>query len=186
MIFFFFCYSSTAQQTVTYQQISQEAYLDYLDKGYPANMWPMYQAQYVEEYKKKNYTATYGGSEYQRKVTLAPGVMTNFAGQTIGSYSNGQVLNSGYQPVGYIQNGYFMSRNGLNSACVGYVRGSNIMNCQGGVYYTVNGSTITNFSGYVVAYIRGESLYNTSNQLLVTISGININSIAAYLLFLAR
>jgi hypothetical protein len=43
-----------------------------------------------------------------------------------------------------------------------------------------------NSQGASVAFIRGESIYNSSNQLIATISGISYESVAAYLLFLAR
>jgi hypothetical protein len=178
--------STTLSQNMnSHQNISQEAYFDYIKKGGIASEWPRYESQYTEQYKQQNFNPT-GGSEYQRKTTTVAGLITNSYGQTIGSYSNGQVLNSGYQPIGYNNNGTFMRQSGLNSGCAGYVRGNQILNCQGGVIYSINGSSITNSNGFTVAYIRGSQIYNSSNQLLANISGANINSIAVYLLFFAR
>ncbi len=174
------------QRSVSHEQISQEAYFDYINNGYPASQWPQYQSQYVEEYKKKKFNSSYGGGEYQRITTNVAGLITNSAGQTIGRYSNGQILNAYNQPIGYLNGGTFMSQQGLNSNCVGYIQGNRIMSCQGSVYYTINGSSILNSQGYSVATIRGDSIYNSSNQLIATISGINSQSIAAYLLFLSR
>lgn len=188
-LFLFMLLTSAAfsQNMSNHQNISQEAYFDYIKKGGIASEWPRYQSQYTEEYKRNNFNPTSaGGSQYQRKTTTVAGLITNAYGQTIGSYSNGQVLNSGYQPIGYNNNGTFMRQSGVNSGCAGYVRGNQIMSCQGGVLYSVSGSNITNSSGYTVAYIRGSQIYSTSNQLIATISGANINSIAAYLLFFAR
>jgi len=175
-----------AQRAMSHEQVSQEAYFDYIEKGYPASQWPQYQSKYVEEYKKRTFNSSYGGSEYQRKTTNVAGLITNSAGQTIGRYSNGQLLNSYNQPIGYINGGTFMSQQGIYSNCVGSIQGNRIMNCQGGIYYTINGTSISNSQGYIVAYIRGESIYNSSNQLIVTIAGISNQSIAAYLLFLSR
>ena len=174
------------QKPVSHQQISNEAYLDYVSKGYPSNQWPQNRSQYIEDYKKRTYNTMHGGSQFQRKRTFKTGTMTNGAGQVTGSYSNGQILNSMSQPVGYINQEYVYSQNGLNASCVGYVGSGQIMNCQGNILYSIRGSSINNSQGYTVAYLKGESLYNSRNQLLVKIAGLNMNSLAGYLLLLAR
>jgi hypothetical protein len=183
---FVFIDISYSQAPVNDQKISQEAYFDFLKKGYPADQWPRYQSKYTEEYKRSHYNSISGGGEYQRQRVNVPGLISNSGGQTIGRFSNGQILNSNNQPVGYLNNGTFMSQNYGASSCVGSIRGNTILNCQGGIYYTINGSTVLNAQGYRVASIRGESVYNSSNQLIATISGLNISSLAAYLLFLSR
>jgi hypothetical protein len=185
-LFLFISFTVVCQKPVSYQQISKEAYLDYVDKGYPANQWPQYRSQYIEDYKKRTYNTMHGGGEFQRKRTFKTGTMTNGAGQMTGSYSNGQILNSMSQPVGYINQGYVYSQRGLNSTCVGYVGSGQIKNCQGHIIYTIRGSSINNSQGYTVAYLKGDRLYNSSNQLLVEIAGLNMNSLAGYLLLLAR
>jgi len=43
-----------AQRAMSHEQVSQEAYFDYIEKGYPASQWPQYQSKYVEESKKNN------------------------------------------------------------------------------------------------------------------------------------
>ena len=182
----FVAFSGFGQAPRSHEQITNDAYLDYVNKGYPPSQWPQYQSKYVEDYKNKKYNITNGGGEYQRKKTYVAGLIRNSAGQTIGNYSNGQVLNSNNQPIGYLNRGQFMSQQGAYSNCVGTIQGNKIMSCQGGIYYTINSSSILNSQGASVAFIRGESIYNSSNQLIATISGISYESVAAYLLFLAR
>jgi len=186
LLFFFGSFHVICQKPVNYQQVEKEAFLEYISEGYSADKWPQYRSQYIEDYKKRTYNTMHGGSQFQRKQTFKSGTMTNGAGQITGSYSNGQILNSMNQPVGYINQGYVYSQRGLNSTCVGYVGSGQIKSCQGHIIYTIRGSSINNSQGYTVAYLKGDRLYNSSNQLLVEIAGLNMNSLAGYLLLLAR
>ena len=44
-----------AQREVSHQQILNEAYFDYLEKGYQANQWPRHQSKYVDDIRKKEF-----------------------------------------------------------------------------------------------------------------------------------
>ena len=138
----FVAFSGFGQAPRSHEQITNDAYLDYVNKGNPPSQWPQYQSKYVEDYKNKKYNITNGGGEYQRKTTYVAGLIRNSAGQTIGNYSNGQVLNSNNQPIGYLNRGQFMSQQGAYSNCVGTIQGNKIMSCQGSIYYTINSSSI--------------------------------------------
>ena len=171
-----FSQNLTTQQ---WQQIQNEAFMDYLKKnnGNSRN-WQQVQNQYTQEYYKNNYqhNSTTPG---KRKVRYKDGTFIGNNGP-VGSFSGGYITNSFGNTLGYLgQHGSFMSTNGN---CVGYVKGYQILNCQGYPIATVKNNQVYNSQGYAIYSIRGETLYQ-NNYPKIKITGLNMNSLAAYLLF---
>ena len=83
------------------------------------------------------------------------------------------------QTLGYLSRGYFMN---AQQQCVGFVKGNQILSCNGSLFATDNSNGVYSPQGYLTYAIKGDTLYS-QNYFLLQISGMDINSLAAYLLF---
>ena len=163
---------------VSHQQILNEAYYDYIQKGYNPNSWNRNQSKYVEEFKKQKFGNN--GSGYSRKIILQSGTMTSGTGELIGSYSNGNVFNSRNESVGYKRGYNFFTGGGS----VGWVQGNQIGYAQNPIYIVSENYIYS--QGQKVAYIQGDDVRNFHNHIIVRIKDLNMHSLAAYLLILAK
>ena len=163
---------------VSHQQILNEAYLDYIQKGYNPDSWNRNQSKYVEEFKKQKFV--FDGSGHSRKIIYQSGTMLSGTGDLIGTYSNGNVFNWRNEPVGHKRGYNFYSGGGA----VGWVQGNQIGYGKNSIY-TVSENYIYS-QGQRVAYIQGDDVRNLQNHLIVRIKDLNMQSLAAYLLLLAK
>jgi hypothetical protein len=183
ILLIFFTNSAFSQiSTEKWNKITQEAYLNFIQNGGSSERFRQNQEKIVQDYMKKNYSYNNSGEIENRSILDARRMATVgaiYSGvNMVGQYSNG-IVRRGMNQVGSYYNNYFYA---AGNRCIGKISGSNILDCNGNVLFTVNQRGVLKSSGQQIFTINGDQLISFGGG-SVSINGISMESLAAYLLF---